>query len=186
MCRSLSTSFARFPAWDQKWLFCAYMRLDMCVLSCFRSSETMPALSRPFHAIAQAQVPRQPIVTPSPDSDDFHSSPVRHSERVKVECYPMLGVIIKSPPDRLPNKTTTSANLRLQNPRRRQRNPKQSSRLSKNLSPHLRAGEKTTTPSKRCTCSSPAPVDTMGCDAANRNEMDPRVREAYHGISSNH
>ena len=43
--------------------FRAYMRLGIyvwCVLSCFRSSETMPALSRPFHDFAHAQVPRQP------------------------------------------------------------------------------------------------------------------------------
>ena len=47
--------------------------------------------------------------SPSPDSDDFHSSPVRRSMRVKVEWYPMLGVK-ENHPDRLPNKTAPNAN----------------------------------------------------------------------------
>ena len=32
----------------------------------------------------------------------------------------------------------------------------------------------------------PAPVDAMGCNTAKWNEMDLRVRDAYHGISTNH
>ena len=44
---------------------------------------------------------------------------------------------------------------RLLNPQRRQIDPKKSSRLLRSLTPHLRAGGKRTTPSRRCAHGSP-------------------------------
>ena len=134
----------------------------------------MPALKRSSSSATTANS----IATPSPDSDDFHSSPVRCSERVKVEWYSVLGVIkvtqtvcqTRHPPVRVPSPEK----------------PEAIKQALKNTQPAPARGRENYDAVKRCAGSSPVPVDTMGCDAANWNEMDPQVRHAYHGISSNH
>ena len=84
------------------WDGCALMFLIL--LDYARVEQTLPRLRS-----SSKTTTANSIATPNPDSDRFHSSSLRRSERVKVEWYPMLGVI-KSRSDRLPNKTTTRAN----------------------------------------------------------------------------
>ena len=148
-----------------------------------RAQRTIPLLSSSS---------RTTIATPSPDSDHWHlQRDAQSASRLRLSTprrrYPVVEMM-KSYPDSLPNRqrareTETERwqddhqrRHRRPNPRRHQRNPKESTMPSRSLTPHLRTGWKNMMPSRRCTSGHHG--------FAKWKEIDPRVRDAYPQLES--
>ena len=109
---------------------CLHATWDMCVLSRFRSSETMPALSRPFHTSAQALKLKchDSQLNSDPESGlgrlPFVSSALLRARQGRM-VFRARGN--KSHPDSLPNKTSTSASAVARETRSNQAGPQKHS-----------------------------------------------------------
>ena len=189
--RNLNFSPASAVAWTWDFraspILCTHEEMKQCI-NANDASYFSTEPSGLFRDFLQARGPRQ-LARWRPESrlgrlpsPAHRSNASRSTSSTPRGRYPVVEMI-ESCPDQLRSanrqrkgqgpgqgaKVTNGTNTRCQ------RNPKQSTELSRSLTPHLRTGGKRTTPSRF-----PAPVETMGCDTAKWKEMDPRVRDAYH------